>query len=101
MKNSQHIEKIRELSKSKTMQQAADEIGLTYNQVMYIAGKFKIRFSHKGSRHYMTKLEECDIPLIRQLYREGTKKHIIAKKFDVNVPVIEKILSGANWNHVK
>lgn len=82
------------------MQECADVLGITFNQTMYVANTYRISFIKRGSAHYLTSLDESDIPLIRELFQSGLKKHIIAKKFDVNVPVIEKILRGENWSHV-
>lgn len=95
------VPKLEQLAKTLSMEGAANVLGLSRNQVMYLAKLSGISFRKKGSSHYKSTLDESDIPMIRQLHNEGVRKHIIARKFEVNVPVIEKILSGKNWAHVE
>lgn len=54
----------------------------------------------KGSRNGHAKLKESDIPVIRQLHREGSSLGEIALIFGVAKPTISGIIKGTRWKHV-
>ena len=100
-KNVEHLPAIRELAPSNTMSQVANMLGLTYNQVSYLAVVNKIRFMKRGQNHYLSVLEESDIPLIKELARDGMAYAEIGRKFDVTGEAIMRVCNGENWKHVK
>lgn len=54
-----------------------------------------------GSRNGTSKLSELDIPVIREMYKNGIYQKDIAKKFNVSQTIISKIILGKTWDHVK
>lgn len=54
----------------------------------------------QGSKHGCAKLSEKDIPEIRQLFKEGTSRQMIASKFGVSATAIGDVLAGRRWKHV-
>ena len=57
-------------------------------------------YTHKGSNHYLAKLDERKIRKIRKLYKQGINGMKIAKLFNVSFGVIYGILRGEDWSHV-
>jgi hypothetical protein len=55
----------------------------------------------KGSAHYIAKLKEEDIPIIRSLRRDGMSFYQISKRFGVSMATIKDISDGKSWKHVK
>ena len=53
-----------------------------------------------GAANPKAKLVEGDIPLIRELLREGVQRKVIAEKFEVTYDTIAKIAQGATWVHI-
>ena len=53
-----------------------------------------------GSQHHNSKLEEEDIPNIRELRKLGLTLEEIACKYDVKKPLISKICNLQMWTHV-
>lgn len=86
--------KIEALSKDFTIAQAAKKLNLKFSQVTYICRLFGISFKKTGESTYNSKLENSDIPLIRQLNDEGVNPNQIASKFDVSRTLIMHILEG-------
>lgn len=55
----------------------------------------------KGKQHYMAKLTNKDIPVIRRLLAEGKLlQKEIAKRFRVTQTTISYIKRGKNWAHI-
>lgn len=54
-----------------------------------------------GSRHHQAKLTEADIPLIRQLRREGWSWTRLATRFGVSTYPIRMIVKGDTWSHIQ
>lgn len=93
-KMQERADKIESLSKDFTIAQVAKKLGLTFGQVNYVRILFGISFRKTGESAYNSKLENSDIPLIRQLDDEGVNPNQIAKKFDVSRTLIMHILTG-------
>lgn len=55
----------------------------------------------KGSEIFAAKLTEKDIPLIRNLLKEGRTHKYIAKLFNVDPSLISYINTNKIWSHVK
>jgi DNA invertase Pin-like site-specific DNA recombinase len=53
-----------------------------------------------GSRHHLAKLAEGDIPVIRQLHREGVSTRAIARKYEVSQRAIYQVVAHISWRHV-
>lgn len=56
--------------------------------------------SNKGSRHGMAKLSEADIPIVRQMHRNGVAAAVIATQLGVGEMTIRDIVKGRSWQHV-
>lgn len=54
----------------------------------------------RGSAHYLAKLNEDDVRLIRRLRADGMTLVEIAEKFDVNHKTVHQIIAGRTWKHV-
>jgi hypothetical protein len=59
----------------------------------------------RGSRHYMAKVTEQDVVLMRQLYvtwRSGTRSNLmeLANRFGISKANAHKIITGKLWTHV-
>lgn len=93
-KMQERADKIESLSKDFTIAQVAKKLGLTFGQVNYVRILFGISFRKTGERTYNAKLENSDIPLIKQLKEEGVNPNQIASKFDVSRTLIMHILEG-------
>ena len=57
-------------------------------------------FMKKGSGHFLAKLTEIDIPVIRRLYTSGLSKRYIAGRYAVSDVTIHKLIAGMIWRHV-
>lgn len=53
-----------------------------------------------GSAHGQSKLTEREIPLIREMHKNGLGSRAIAKAFSISRCSIRRILSGEGWTHV-
>ena len=53
-----------------------------------------------GSKVHTAKLTEDDIPLIRQLHREGMSTRKLAVKFEVSQRAILQVVNFISWRHV-
>lgn len=54
----------------------------------------------RGSRHYRAKLTEADIPVIRQMHRDGVAQTVIARQFGVKQPCIWFVVAKRSWGHI-
>ncbi|WP_157628137.1 hypothetical protein [Ensifer sp. BR816] len=54
----------------------------------------------RGSKHYRAKLTEADIPVIRQLHRDGVAQTVIARQFGVKQPAIWFVITRRSWGHI-
>lgn len=57
--------------------------------------------SHKGSKHYASKLTESQVRDIKLLLSGGVLQKTIAKLYSVGKWVIQSIASGETWKHVQ
>ena len=55
----------------------------------------------RGERNRHSKLIESEVIKIRQLYKEGKGKHLLAEIYDISVSSIEYIVRFKTWKHVK
>lgn len=53
----------------------------------------------RGSSHKLAKLTERDIPVIRQMLKSESQRHV-ANMFGVDQAVIGRISRGTSWSHV-
>ena len=51
-----------------------------------------------GEKHHMAKLKECDVVLIKELYKLGTTQSLISKRFDISQTQISRIVNNKRWN---
>jgi len=59
----------------------------------------KIKKNHKGSKNPMAILNETQIAIIRQLYKDGSYKQItLAATFSVHQSTISRIVRRKRWN---
>ena len=56
--------------------------------------------NNTGEKNGMAKLKESDIPIIRQLLRDGISQYKIAERFNVSRSAIENIKVRNDWNHI-
>lgn len=54
----------------------------------------------RGSRHYRAKLTEADIPVIRQMNRDGVAQTVIARQYGVKQPAIWFVIAKRSWSHI-
>lgn len=62
--------------------------------------KKQISKANRGSGHGASKLTERNIPVIRQMKKQGITNTDIAKKFNVNRETVGCVLRGKTWTHV-
>ncbi|CAK0742246.1 hypothetical protein CCP3SC1AL1_1170020 [Gammaproteobacteria bacterium] len=55
----------------------------------------------KGSKHYLSKLNDNDILNIRKLRGEGKTYLDISKIYNVHMQNIASIIQGRSWSHIK
>ena len=54
----------------------------------------------RGSKHYKAKVTESDIPLIRELVKEGVSQTKIGEKFGLSKGSVSDIVRRRTWWHV-
>ncbi|WP_370041036.1 hypothetical protein [Sinorhizobium fredii] len=54
----------------------------------------------RGSKHCRAKLTEADIPVIRQMHRDGVAQTVIARQFGVKQPCIWFVVTKRSWGHI-
>lgn len=57
-------------------------------------------YSHKGKKHYKTKLSEKDVLEIRRMWKDGVKQPKIAEKFGITKGSVSVIVTRKTWKHV-
>lgn len=77
------LTKLRKISKTHTMQQAADELNCLKTQVESACKRYKISFRKYGENHHSAKYSDHDVYLARELLDEGLSKFEIARKLEV------------------
>lgn len=93
------IEALNPLQLTHTINQAADELGITRYHIEHVIKYHGLKFVDEPNKRG-AKLVAGDIPLIREL-AEFLKVVEIALKFDVTPQTIHNILSGRTWQCVK
>jgi DNA invertase Pin-like site-specific DNA recombinase len=58
------------------------------------------RRKSRGETHHKAKLTEEDIPMIRQLHKEGMSTRELARKFDVTQRAIYQVVAFISWRHI-
>ncbi len=64
------------------------------------AFKYLPRKGVKGEHNNCAKLKDSDIPIIRQLLKEGISQAKIGRRFNVSQRAIWQISSGKKWTHI-
>lgn len=54
----------------------------------------------RGRKHWNSKLDEGDIPVVRARLAEGFSQRQVARMFDVHPGTIQAIADGRTWAHV-
>lgn len=54
-----------------------------------------------GSVHYLTKLTDEDVAMIKKMRGHGVTLKQIAEIYDIQLSTIGKITTGVNWKHIK
>ncbi|AUR81792.1 hypothetical protein NVP1214O_46 [Vibrio phage 1.214.O._10N.222.54.F11] len=93
------LTKLRKLSKTHTMQQAADEIGCTKNQVYARSRRDGISFRKYGNHHHSTKHSDHDVYLVRELVDSGVDKAEVARKMEVPLHAVSDWTLNKYRNH--
>lgn len=88
------LTKLNELSKTHTVQQAADEIGCTKNQVRSRIRKDGIKFRKWGENHNNGKRSNDDVRLVKLLLASGMTQRLICKKMEISQPEVSMIKNG-------
>lgn len=93
------LTKLRRLSKTHTMQQAADEIGCNKNAVHGKARREGISFRKYGELHHSAKYSDHDVYLARALVDEGITTAEAGRKLDIPQPVVSMYCRNKYRNH--
>lgn len=93
------LTKLRKLSKTHTMQQAADEIGCSKNSVYSKAKREGISFRKYGQLHHSSKYSDHDVYLARALIDEGVPKAEVSRKLDAPLHAISEWSLNKYRNH--
>lgn len=93
------LTKLRKLSKTHTMQQAADEIGCNKNQVYGRARRDGISFRKYGELHHSAKYSDHDVYLARALVDEGISRAETGRKLGIPQPVVSMYYLNKYRNH--
>ena len=83
-----NLTKLRKLSRTHTMQQAAMEIGCSNNSIRYKARSEGIKFQKYGERHHGAKYTDHDIYLARALVDEGLTTKEVGLKLEMPQPAV-------------
>ena len=92
-----------------TFRSMAPIVGLSHGHCAKIARANGVSGVRRGNRHYLSKLTEDDVRLIREADKERQRllaeaSHLtqgaLAEKFDVSRSAIQMIASGERWGHV-
>lgn len=59
--------------------------------------RYAEREAARGVLNHNAKLTHADLPLITGLLREGLSRKVIAEKFEVSKPTIQRIADGTHW----
>jgi len=62
--------------------------------------RLKIGKGNRGSKHYLSKLTEKDIPKIKELIKNGLSDTKIGKIFSVDKSTIRAIRLNKTWKHI-
>lgn len=54
----------------------------------------------RGNKCWKSKLKECEVLLIRELWSKGIKQKILSKMFKVDESAIYSIVRRINWKHI-
>ena len=90
------VTQLRDLAKTHTKQEAADEMGESYFTIKHAQKLYSIEFCHgkKGrSINVKSPLESDDFPLIRALFSDGMKMSEIAFKFECRIVDIKNAIA--------
>lgn len=63
-------------------------------------GLLKGALDAKGSKNNQSKLTEKDIPIIKNLYKQGITQTQIAERYKVTHSAISNIINNKSWTHV-
>lgn len=93
------LTKLRKLSKTHTMQMAANEIGCTKNQVYARSKRDGISFRKYGDNHHSTKYSSEDVELARQLVESGLTRAEAARKLEIPMHAVSEYCNFKYRNH--
>lgn len=102
-----HTDNMRDMeSKGRSDHPSGDRNGIRKHPEVLKRGKdhywsINKHLALRGSKHPNAKLDEIKVRQIKLLKLKRVKARIIADKFGVSIPTIEKIHSGEYWAHVK
>ena len=93
------LTKLRKLSKTHTMQQAADEIGCKKTQAESACKRYKISFKKYGELHHSAKHSDHDVYLARELVDAGLSIADVARKLEVPPHAVSEWCLNKYRNH--
>jgi hypothetical protein len=65
------------------------------------AYKMGYKLPERGSKHYLTTLDEDKVRSIKQLIKDGARNKDIAAAFGIKPGIVSAIKNGLSWRHVK
>lgn len=87
------INKLRAMSKTMTMSQAADRMEIKKHQVDHASRRYGISFKKIGQHHHSSVRSSDDVELIRALRDEGLGVEEIADKFEIHSGTVSKYVN--------
>lgn len=56
---------------------------------------------NEGKKHYLARFKDCDIPIIRKMYKDGMTTAQISLKYKCGRHTIFAIVNNKTWRHIK
>lgn len=88
------LDKLKALAKTHSVQQAADEIGCSTNQIRARIRRDGISYKKYGEHHRSSKRSNEDVHLVKALLAEGMPVRLICKKMEISQPEVSMIKNG-------
>lgn len=82
------ITKLKKLSKTHTMKEAAEDIGCSENNVKSKAKSLGVSFRKYGELHHSAKYSDHDVYLARELVDAGLSTAEVGRKLEIPQPVV-------------
>jgi len=77
------------------------EIGTHYENMQDMVKRGRCKGSHPGSENPSAKLTESDVLKIIKMRKNGKLLIELAKKYNVSLSCIKRIINGKSWKHIQ